>query len=441
MTSGAGRLVVVSNRVPALRDRDGVRHAGGLVAAVLPALERRGGLWLGWSGNEGGSGTFQRSDPGRIEYATLDLTATEVRDYYLGFSNSTLWPLLHGLPQHSDVRPAQYAAWRAVHARFARAAAPLLAPGDAVWVHDYQLMPLGMDLRRLGWDGPLAYFHHVPVPPPAAWAAIPRAGEIAAALPAYDLIGVQTERDARRLRAIVGMPAGRRVIAAPIGIDAEHVRSLAREHPADPFEQLRRGRRVLFGLDRLDYTKGIPLRLLAFERLLGETPALADHLVLVQWSAPSRESIPAYAREREEIRRIAARINARYLQPPVVVEVATRSEHVAAAALRDAEVCLVTSLADGMNLVAKEYVAAQRPEAPGVLVLSDGCGAAEELGDAVIAPAGDVAATAGAIRAALELPSPARRERWRRLEAAVFSDDVHAWGERFLERLRMQVAA
>ena len=437
----AERTVVVSNRVPPADPAAAARLAGGLVSALRPALERDGGLWFGWSGEQRDPDAPPRIDRhGAVEYATVDLSPDEVEAYYEGFCNRTLWPLLHGLPDRARIAPGQYESWRRVNARFASALTTLLRPGDLVWVHDYHLMPLGEELRALGWRGRLGYFHHTPVPLAAGWRRIPHAGAVAACFGAYDIVGVQTERDAGRLASIVGegAPSGapRCIDAYPIGIDPQRWRALAAAHPADPFAAWRGDRQLLLGVDRLDYAKGIPQRLEAFERLLARSPATRAGALLVQWAAPSRSAIPEYQAERLAAERIAARIETRFGDPsPLRLELTTQPPEAVAAALRDADVCLVTSLADGMNLVAKEFVAVQREERPGVLVLSDACGAAEELCDALIVEVGARASIELAIERALTMPLDERRRRWRAMFDVVESNTVYHWRQRFLADL------
>ncbi len=433
----AERTVVVSNRVPPADPAAAARLAGGLVSALRPALERDGGLWFGWSGEQRDPDAPPRVDRhGAVEYATVDLSPDDAVAYYEGFCNRTLWPLLHGLPDRAHIAPGQYESWRRVNARFASVLTTLLRPGDLVWVHDYHLIPLGEELRALGWRGRLGYFHHIPVPQPAGWRRIPHAGAVAACFAAYDVVGVQTARDAGRLAAIVGDDAPPCIDAYPIGIDPERWRALADAHPDDPFAAWRGDRQLLLGVDRLDYAKGIPQRLEAFERLLARSPATRAGALLVQWAAPSRSTIPEYQGERLAAERIAARIGSRFGDPsPLRLELTTKPPEAVAAALRDADVCLVTSLADGMNLVAKEFVAVQREDRPGVLVLSDACGAAEELRDALIVEAAGRASIEHAIERALTMPLDERRRRWRAMFDVVESNTVHHWRQRFLADL------
>jgi trehalose 6-phosphate synthase len=433
------RLVVVSNRVPPPSQVEGQpRAAGGLANALQPALRTHGALWFGWSGHTGDPAAppVHASD-GAVEYVTIDLSEAELAGYYEGFSNRTLWPLMHGLPDRAHIEPEQYALWRRVNVRFASALRPLLREGDLVWVHDYHLIPCGEALRAAGWTGRLGYFHHIPIPAEEHWRQIPNADALTPAFAAYDLVGVQTERDAQRLRDLIEAEKhGITVGAYPIGIDPAHVRALAAAHPGDPFEESRRGRQVLLGLDRLDYSKGVPQRLLAFEQLLARDETTRREALLVQWSAPSRETIPEYEAERRAAEEAATRIEVNYPDDqPVQFTVSTLPAEMVAAGLRDADVCLVTSLADGMNLVALEFVAAQTEERPGVLILSDTCGAAETLHDALIVHAADVASIEEAMARALAMPHDKRVERWRALLNVVEEQTADAWYRHFVNDL------
>jgi trehalose 6-phosphate synthase len=450
-----GRLVVVSNRLPPAPQPERPAPAGGLASALDQALAEAGGLWFGWSGEAGDpQAPTSHRRAGDVEYVTVDLSAEEVAEHYEGYCNRALWPLLHGFAERAHLDEGQYALYRRVNAHFAQRLAPLLRAGDRVWVHDYHLLLLGEELRRRGWRGRIGFFLHIPLPPAAEWARLPGAVELARSLAAYDLVGVQTERDVRAARAILeasgAAEVSKRVAAFPIGIDPEHWRALAAAEPASPFEPVARGRRVLFGADRLDYSKGIPLRFEAFERLLEREPLWRSEALLVQWSAPSRGAIPEYRAEQERVEQLARGLDARFAPgaaaregegggaapaSPVWHEVVTHEASTIAAGYREAAVSIVTSLADGMNLVAKEFVAVQRAEDPGVLLLSRGCGAAEELVDALLVDAGDVEGLAQAMAQALTMPLAERRERHRALLARVEGDTVHDWRRSFLAAL------
>ena len=436
MPEGEGRVVAVSNRVPPA-PREGLpQPAGGLVSALLPALAAHGGLWFGWSGRTG----RPHRPPLRevtpvIDYVRIDLTAAEVADYYEGFCNRTLWPRLHGLAEQAASLPREYWTYRAANRRFALALFPLLGPGDAVWVHDYHLIPLGRELRRIGWRGPLGYFHHVPVPQRIDWEAIPHAAELGAALGAYELIGLQTERDAARLRALLGRRVHDQIGVHPVGIDPDLFRARAAEVP-DPLARPGDDREILFGVDRLDYTKGIGHRLEAFERLLVRLPHLQRRLRFVQWAAPSREAVPEYRAEREAVRAIARRINDRFGEPhPVELSLDAHPPEEVASGLRAASICVVTSLADGMNLVAKEFCAVHSAEEPGILVLSDTCGAAAQLTDALPVRATDAGSIEAALERAVRMSRGERARRSAALRRAVDEATAERWFRGYLRDL------
>ncbi len=436
------RLVIVSNRVPPPPADDGPWPAGGLVSALLPALLRRGNtMWFGWSGQTGDPfGPLHSASAQGIEFRTLDLSEDQVEQYYGGFCNRVLWPALHGLGGEDVSTPTYFDTYRSVNRRFAASLTPQLRPDDLVWVHDYHLFPLGQELRRLGWTGPLGYFHHTPIPDADGWSDIPHSDRIGGCLDAYDLVGVQTTRDAVHLSGIVG-PRGRfRIGVYPAAIDPDRFRALARNYRANPLHRARDERLVMMGVDRLDYTKGILERIKAFGRLLIDDPTIAERVRFVQWAAPSRSDVPEYQAYRREVEAAVRRINERFGDlKPVQLEVAPHTPEEVAAALRSADICLITSIADGMNLVAKEFAAVHSPADPGVLILSDTCGASEQLSDALPVRANDVASISDAIRRAIEMPFDERAARARRLRRTVDTFTTAEWLNRFEHDL--QVAA
>lgn len=429
------RLVVVSNRVPPPAAEGGIAP-GGLVSALLPTLEQlERPVWFGWSGCAGSRcNPLEYDERSGISFARIDLTEREIEDYYHGFCNQVLWPLLHSMPERANPRPEFVEAYLAVNRRMATALIEVLQPGDVVWVHDYHLIPLARELRALGWRDPIGYFHHIPIPRADAWAEIPGAALLADALGSYDRIGVQTEADAARLRAIVPPEAAGRIGAYPISIDPDAFRAAiddaALEESLGAAED--DGRMLFFGVDRLDYTKAIPERLAAFARALELEPRMRSEARFVQWAPPSRTAIPEYQAECESVEAAATEIIARFGDRPLQVMFEAQPSSVVAAALQRADVCVVTSKVDGMNLVAKEFAAVHSAEHPGVLVLSDSCGAAEELRDAVIFPAGDTEAMAEAMRYAFHMPAEERRERSQRLREVVDSHTCREWAAAFL---------
>jgi trehalose 6-phosphate synthase len=440
------RLVIVANRVPNPRDR--AATAGGLAVALREAIARREALWFGWSGEtaEATATVPQVSRQGLLTYATIDLGEEDYRRYYQGFANATLWPTLHyrlGLAQFSR---EDYAGYRRVNEAFAAALAPLLRHGDLVWVHDFHLFPLGAALRALGSGQRLGFFLHVPFPPHDVLAALPRSEELLADLAAYDLIGVQTEQDAANLRGALAASghaaAAARVEVHPIGIDADAFAQLAERAVATPetvrLRQSLVGRALAIGVDRLDYTKGLPQRFCGYGQLLARFPRHRGQVSYLQVAPVSRGDVAQYRALRRELDEWAGRINGQQADPdwtPLRYITRAVARSTLAGFMRVARIGLVTPLRDGMNLVAKEYVAAQDPEDPGVLVLSRFAGAAPQLEGALLVNPLDPDEIAEALDQALSMPRAERLARWRPMQAAVREGGARAWCRGFLQAL------
>ena len=454
------RTVVVSNRVAPIDE--GRTAAGGLAVAVLAALRRSGGIWFGWSGEVVASPgeTVHLTERGRLATATVDLGEDDYEAYYNGFANATLWPLFHYRVDLVDFERANYAGYRRVNADFARKLAGLLGPDDLIWVHDYHLIPLGEELRRLGIGNRIGFFLHTPVPPRELLATLPMHRELMRCLAFFDLVGVQTERDRVRLCGYLAGEAdalleerdggasvrafGRefRVEAHPIGIDAAHVeRSAAGTAHIRDVERLRvslADRRLIIGVDRLDYSKGLPQRFDAFAHLLRARPGNRNRVSLMQIAPPTRGGVAEYSEIRRTLDTLAGHVNGEFADVdwvPIRYLNRSFSRRTLFGFLRLARVGLVTPLRDGMNLVAMEYLASQPPDDPGALVLSRFAGAAQYLPDALIVNPYDVEGVAEAIQAALAMPLGERRERWERSMRVLRSNSVEAWYERFLARL------
>ena len=441
------RLVVISNRVPDLSTGIG---AGGLAAGLHQALSETGGLWFGWSGTlSDPSGSLNPPHKaGAYTLATMDLSAADHAGYYAEFANRALWPLLHSRVDMMAATEDAYGTYRRVNRLFAERVAPMIGPGDIVWVHDYHLIPLGDELRRAGVDNPIGFFLHIPVPPPEIFVALPWHRSLIEALGAYDLAGVQSSRDKDNLDHLFaeqGRPPSVATGVFPIGVDADGLAEAAAAAAQRPkYRSLQRrlaDRTWLIGADRLDYSKGLPERLRAFERFLDRHPEQHGSVSLLQAAAPSRETVPEYVHIREEVEGLVGHINGRFgelgWQPVLYFGRALGRERLGAL-FRLCPVALVTPLMDGMNLVAKEYVAAQDPAAPGVLVLSRFAGAAESLDAALIVNPHDIDAMADAIHDALVMPQAERRLRWQRLITAVRRESIQAWSAGFLDRLSRQ---
>jgi trehalose 6-phosphate synthase len=456
------RLVVVSNRLPAVpapARRAPEIPAGGLASAVHEALRRHPeSLWFGWSGRVTSGkkrGRLSRHATAGFELVGLSLTQAEHDDYYLGFCNSALWPVCHGFPGRARLDRAQEERYRAVQGRFARALAPLLREDDLVWVHDYHFLLLGRELRQLGFGGRIGFFLHVPFPPHDLWQILPEPCDMLAGLLAYDLVGFHVEgfRDhyvyscGRELGATwdgTTLACGghrQRVGVYPIGIDPDAFRhSAAARGAGRGGARLRfvRGRRLVVGVDRLDYTKGIPERLLAFETFLRRHEEWQRRVVMVQVSSPSRVEVPAYIEQKQRVEAILGRLNGELGEHdwmPVRYLYRTYPREFLAGLYRQADVGLVTPLRDGMNLVAKEYVASQDTEAPGVLVLSRTAGAAQEMTEALLVNPFVVEDVADGIERALTMPLAERRERHAALLARVREGNASEWSRRILEDL------
>ena len=452
-----GRLFIVSNRVTPPTGR---QAAGGLAVGVLAALRDRGGVWFGWSGDLVATAEERKLellDRGKITYGLLDLTEAEHAGYYSGMANRTLWPLFHYRIDLTSFEHEWYQAYRDVARLFAERLAELLQPEDRVWVQDFHLIPLGTELRRLEFRGRLGFFLHIPFPPTQLYATMPWHRELATDLCAYDAVGFQTPTDREHFadyasRELGAQPlegdwlqVGERVIevhACPIGIDLKEVQSLVDSAEGRRQFATIRGtlvdRALIVGVDRLDYSKGIPERLRGYQALLAQYPKHRRHVVLMQISAPSREDLPEYRDIRRLIERLAGHIVGRYGEAdwiPLRYLNRTHSRRTLAGYYRAARVGLVTPLRDGLNLVAEEYVAAQDPEDPGVLVLSRFTGAGFVLQDALIVNPYDVYDVAAALDRALGMPLDERRERHAQQLEAIRQNDIQAWRRRGLAAL------
>jgi trehalose 6-phosphate synthase len=450
------RLVVVSNRVGLPRDA----RAGGLASAMQAALAEHGGLWFGWSGHVVADTTHElhTQRAGRVDYALLDLDRADYEQYYLGFANRTLWPLLHFRPSLLDYRRADFAGYLRVNRMFARHLAGLLRADDQIWIHDYHLIPLAAELRKLGVAARIGFFLHIPLPPPALLCTLPHHEQLFATFAACDLVGVQGTRDRDALLAYfreemhaevqgegeVRMPDGRRfrVGAFPIGIDTARVAAQARKAATSAATQRLvkslEGRQLAIGVDRLDYSKGLPQRFEAFAHFLSGHPEWRSRLSYLQIAPPSREEVPEYRELRSRLERVAGATNGRYAEPDwVPIRYVNRSFNQATLAgfYHVADIGLVTPLRDGMNLVAKEYIAAQPPDDPGVLILSSFAGAAAELGEAIIINPLDVDDIAESLETALTMPLGERRTRWRAMFERLAAHDISAWRNEFLAAL------
>ncbi len=437
------RLVIVSNRVPPPRERG--QLAGGLAVALHEALSGREAMWFGWSGSHAhAAGAAPRQTRvGRITFATIDLPTADYEGYYRGFSNGMMWPLLHHRMGLAEFRREDLAAYRRVNETFAAALLPLLRPGDLVWVHDYHLIPLGAALRRRGFTGRVGFFLHVPFPPRAIYEALPQGDALLADFDAYDVLGMQTDEDAENINTLLAQAGlGVRASCFPIGIEPEAFAADARAAFAGPEAERLRGslgqRSLILGVDRLDYSKGIPLRFRGFAKLLKRFPEHRNRVTLLQIAPVSRGDVAQYRALRRELDELAGRINGEHAEfdwIPLRYLTQTVPRTTLAGFQRIASIGLVTPLRDGMNLVAKEFVAAQDPASPGALVLSRFAGAARALEGAIVVNPYDPDETAEALHIALTMPEAERRARWERMWHAVKRHTAASWARSFLASL------
>ncbi len=441
------RMIVVSNRTPG-----DAPAAGGLAVALRDTLRGEGGLWIGWSGrlDPEPATELKFSQVGDFSVGTLDLSRQQHEAYYNGFSNSVLWPAFHLRLDLANFDPAWFAGYRAVNAGFARAIANILRPDDAIWVHDYHLIPLAAELRRLGVKNRIGFYLHIPFPTPDALMAIPHHAELLTDLAAYDAVGLQAERDVTAINDAVGLLlqgeslfAKTRISAIPIGSDPEAIADLSRSPAAAKMAQRMRktlgDRSLILGVDRLDYSKGLPQRVEAYELLLERNADLRRRIHFLQIAPPSRDGIAQYQQTQKTLDEMSGRVMGRFAEPdwqPLTYVKRPYGQASLTGLMRLARVGLVTPLRDGMNLVAHEYIASQDAADPGVLVLSRFAGAAEILPDALLVNPFDPAEIAEAVATALAMSPDERIERWEKLREAISVHSVAAWAQRFLKMLK-----
>jgi trehalose 6-phosphate synthase len=452
------RLVVVSNRVAP--GEHATSNSGGLAVGIRAALRQSaGGMWFGWSGEiSDDAATAPRvvSD-GPITFATLDLSRRDFEEYYIVYANRVLWPLFHLRPSLVEFSRRVLSGYLRVNRLFVQALVPLLSPDDLIWVHDYHLIPLAAELRRADQQQPVGFFLHTPFPSADLLRVLPNHAELARMLCAYDIVGFQTASDLHAFRdyllrwtgaADLGPEAVRafgrvlRMRVFPIGIDVESV--AAQAEAAEENRHMRRlrqslgDRALMIGVDRLDYSKGLGARFESYRSLLDTYPETRGRIVFMQIAPPSRSQVPEYQVIRKSLETAAGAINSRYGEfdwTPLRYINKSFHHRVLTGFFRASRIGLVTPLRDGMNLVAKEYVASQRPGDPGVLVLSCFAGAAHELADTVIVNPYDIEGMAEAILAGLTMPLGERRERWSAMMRVLRRNDVTFWRESFVGAL------
>jgi trehalose 6-phosphate synthase/phosphatase len=458
------RLILVSNRLPVTVQLEHgelsvVRSTGGLATGLRVPHERSAGTWIGWPGDVSRLSEPQRAaldeKLAELRCVPLHLTTHEVSRYYDGFSNAVLWPLFHYLLDRIPPTSQEWDVYRAVNERFADTIANEWRQGDVVWVHDYQLTLVPAMLRQRLPGARIGFFLHIPFPASEVMRILPWRDQVLEGMLGADLVGFHTftyrSHFSSAILHILGIPTQGEVIRVddrhirlgvfPIGVDAKQFGRLA-EHPdvlrdVATIRAEARGERILLGIDRLDYTKGIPRRLLAFERLLEREPRWRGKVRLVQIGVPSRDKVPSYQEFRRQVDELVGRINGSFSTVdwvPIHYVHRPLTEREVVALYRAADVMLVTPLRDGMNLVAKEFVTS-RPDEDGVLVLSEFAGAAAEMGEALQVNPYDIEAMAQAYDDALTMPDEERRLRMGALRARIGARDVQAWAQGFLDAL------
>jgi trehalose 6-phosphate synthase len=382
-------------------------------------MRRRGGLWFGWDGRAGQD--LLRVQADGVAYASVGLSAREYQDFYLSFCNGALWPLFHGMLDRVHYSPLQYDAYQEVNRRYALTLASLLQPDDLIWVHDYHLLPLAGFLREAGCTQPIGLFLHVPFPP--AVAMLPMAVDLMQAMLAYDVVGFQTAADRAAFHTAVRHPHITTGVF-PIGVDVDAIQAAANDRVVAPLSG-----EFMIGVDRLDYTKGLLERIEAFERFLAVNPQ--SQLTFLQISQASRAEVAGYAQTRRDVERAIERVADSRMQ----YVAGTLPHNELMGLMRGAKVGIVTPLRDGMNLVAKEYVAAQNPDDPGVLILSRHAGAACELTSALLVNPSDPTDVARAIETAVAMPLTERLERHRSMVSVLHRNSLQTWHVGFVDTL------
>ena len=456
------RLIVISNRVSAALGASGSQ--GGLAVALTAALRESHGIWFGWSGDvtDDFNGQIKFDRMNGVTTATVDLEEQDVEEYYNGYANRTLWPLFHYRIDLAEYERGFAGGYQRANERFADTVRPLIEPDDAIWVQDYHMIPLGAELRERGCDNRIGFFLHTPWPPRRLLLTLPDAADFVRSMFAYDVIGFHTDEWRQSFVDFATIECGGtfadgilrvddraiRLVTCPIGIDSKEFSAVATSETAQKtFEQMRRsadGRAMIVGVDRLDYSKGLEERFLGYERFLRESPEERKAVFLLQIAPPSRETVESYQRIRSTLEGLSGRINGEHADldwVPIRYVNQGYPRDVLAGVYRAARIGLVTPLRDGLNLVAKEYVAAQDPEDPGVLILSRFAGAAVQMKEALLVNPYSAEELADSIRTALAMTREERVERWRAMFDNVVREDVHWWRKRFTDALLGQKEA
>jgi trehalose 6-phosphate synthase len=470
------RLIIVSNRLPvivkkSLENKYELGHAsGGLVTAMIPVLKRNGGVWIGWAGNfaeeniELDELLKNKEKNLNYRYKSVDISLNDYELYYKGFSNEVLWPLFHNVSVYCNFVTEYYEAFKKVNLKFAKIVMGELIKNDFIWIHDYHLINTGKELRQMGVKNQIAFFLHIPFPPSETFNCIPWRLEIIEAMLSYDLIGFQTKIDKKNFLEVVAFLLDDAVIdqkeegiakiitqkgehkvgVFPISIDYDEFYTQAKSAEVSiMMKEIKKGypgQKIMLGIDRLDYSKGIPQRLKAYKRLLEKYPRLQKKIKLIQVMVPSREDIIKYANLKSEIEQIVGEINGKFSQPgwiPIQYCYHPLSRIELLAYYRASNMALVTPLKDGMNLVAKEYCAANIDK-DGVLILSEFAGASQQFkNDALLVNPFDKEAVVDTMKEALSMKKKEKKKRMQNLQNCVKKFDIYWWVDTFLKAVKM----
>ena len=451
------RLVAVSNRISVPKRGNA---PGGLAVGLLAAMQARRGLWFGWDGEITDTPATEPSIVRKdgVTFASIDFEKSEYQEFYLGFCNGTLWPLFHYFIDGFRYNDAQYEAYQRVNQRYARDLLPLLEPDDLIWVHDYHLFPLAQKLREAGVTAPMGLFLHIPFPNIEVLRVLPVYGELLQSMMAYDVLGFQTETDMQAFRGAIAYVwgpqalssertvtlGGRHVVTGvyPIGVDVDAIqRASIDSQGTDACKRMVAGllgRKLMIGVDRLDYSKGLVERFKAYEKFLETHPENQNRVSFLQIAPLSRADVRAYSEIRRDLEQTTGRTNGRFADTdwtPIRYLNRNFPHDVLMGFMRSAQVGIVTPVRDGMNLVAKEFVAAQDPSDPGVLILSTMAGAARELTGAVMVNPYDARGIAHAIQQAFNMPVGERRERHQAMIDVLRQNSINAWHSSFVDTL------
>lgn len=450
-----GRLIAVSNRTAF----DPNARAGGLAVALWDSLVETKGTWVGWSGKlrDFAGSKLQEENDGGVEFALTDMTKEQYEGFYLGYANSVLWPLLHNRLDLAVFDNSHFKAYADINQKFSNIIASKAEEDDFIWVHDYHFFLLAQNLRAANVSSKIGFFLHIPFPAPEIFRALPEHDLIGRALCDYDVIGLQTENDVRNFKRFLTEDFGGEIINVkqvrvkervitirhcPIGINAPEFAQTAKSDIATEaalnLNRFLGQRQLIIGVDRMDYSKGLPQRFEAVGRLFDSFPETHGRVSFTQIAPPSRAIVDEYAQLRETLDQLSGRINGDYGDLdwiPIRYLARSYNREQIAGLYRLSDVCLVTPLQDGMNLVAKEFVAAQNPNDPGVLILSQFAGAAEQMKEAIIVNPHATDEVAAAIKQALGMPLEERQQRWKALYQNVCDEDINWWRKQFFAPL------